>query len=393
MRRSLNSISITKGEYGGGFSAIDYFETAPRYIRITDINENGDLNGDIKAPSGNNSEWEQYFLEDGDLLFARSGATVGKTFLFERKYGKCIYAGYLIRFQLNKDIALPKFVYYYTKTSEYLSWVKNKQNVVAQPNINAKQYGLELQIPLPPLDTQKKIAAILDAADEYRQKTKALIEKYDQLAQSLFLEMFGDPVRNEKGWEIGKIRDLVSEVKYGTSAKSNDEGKYPYLRMNNITYEGFMDYSDLKYIDISEEERNMYLVKKGDLLFNRTNSKELVGKTGIIDIDKEMVIAGYLIRIRTNELANPYYLWAYLNSKWAKKTLLNMCKSIVGMANINAQELQEIKTLKPPIVLQNRFEERYKAICEQKQQAQASLQKAEELFNSLLQRAFKGELV
>jgi type I restriction enzyme S subunit len=188
------------------------------------------------------------------------------------------------------------------------------------------------------------------------------------------------------------IRDLIIEAKYGTSSKASDIGALPYLRMNNITYDGYMDLRNLKYIDVSNDEKTKYLVKKGDIIFNRTNSKELVGKTGIISQDDEMIIAGYLIRMRTNENANPYYIWRHLNSDWAKSTLLNMCKSIVGMANINAQELQNIKILKAPIDLQNQFAERVAVIEEQKAIAQKSLEKSESLFNSLLQKAFKGEL-
>jgi len=154
-----------------------------------------------------------------------------------------------------------------------------------------------------------------------------------------------------------------------------------------------MDYSKLKYIDIDDKDKHKYLVKKGDVLFNRTNSKELVGKTGIIQSDEEAVIAGYLIRVRVNELANPFYIWGHLNSRWAKLTLNNMCKNIVGMANINAQELQDIIILKAPKELQNQFATRIQAIEAQKAQAQESLKKSEDLFNSLLQRAFKGELV
>lgn len=262
----------------------------------------------------------------------------------------------------------------------------------AQPNISA---GIikKIQIPLPSLLTQQKIAEILDTADQLRQYNKQLIEKYDALTQSYFLEMFGDPVRNKKGWEVTSIRELCSEVKYGTSEKSIENGTFSYLRMNNITYGGYMDFSNLKYIDIPEKDLHKYLVKKGDILFNRTNSKELVGKTGLITTDQEYIIAGYLIRVRTNELANPYYIWAHLNSKWSKMTLHNMCKNIVGMANINAQELQDIQILKAPILLQNQFAERVQIIETQKQQAQEALAKSEDLFQGLLQRAFKGELV
>ncbi len=262
----------------------------------------------------------------------------------------------------------------------------------AQPNISG---GIikKIKIPLPPLATQKKIAAILDAADTHCQKTKQLLAKYDELAQSIFLEMFGDPVTNPKGWEVGEIADLVSEVKYGTSSKAKDGGELEYLRMNNITYKGDMDYSKLKYIDLTTQELKKYTTKKYDLLFNRTNSKELVGKTGIVLDDKTRAIAGYLIRIRLKEKGNPFFVWAHLNSKWAKLTLENMCKNIVGMANINAKELQKIKTLVPPRKVQDAFEVRLKSINNQKINLVNSLNCSENLFNSLLQKAFKGELV
>lgn len=254
-------------------------------------------------------------------------------------------------------------------------------------------YLTKAKIPLPPLKIQEKIAAILDKADELRQNDKKILEKYDQLAQSVFLEMFGDPITNRKGFKLCIIRDLVSEVKYGTSAKSEENGKYPYLRMNNITYSGYLDLSDLKYINMSEKEVVKYSVRRGDLLFNRTNSKELVGKSSVFNIDREMVIAGYLIRMRVNAAANPYYIWGYLNSKHGKLTLTSMCKNIVGMANINAQELQDIKILKAPLELQNKFAEIVYAIEIQKSITKRSLDKSEELFQSLLQKAFSGKLI
>lgn len=251
---------------------------------------------------------------------------------------------------------------------------------------------VNLNIPLPPPEEQKKIVEILDVADSFRQKDQQLVEHYDRLSQSLFLDMFGVPNNNIHGFEVGTIRELVSTVNYGTSAKAQAEGEYSYLRMNNITYQGYMDFESLKYIDLSEKDKEKYLAKKGDILFNRTNSKELVGKTGLFDEDEEMALAGYLIRVRTNEKANPYYIWRFMNSVYCKTVLRHMCKSIVGMANINAQELQNIKVLVPPIELQNQFEKKAKEIEKQKKLVQLSLKKSDDLFNSLLQKAFKGEL-
>lgn len=213
-----------------------------------------------------------------------------------------------------------------------------------------------IPLSIPPLEEQKRIAAILDKADSLRRKRAQAIALADDFLRATFLDLFGDPVTNPKGWPVGTIRDLVASVNYGTSSKADEaEGQYPILRMMNITYEGRWDFSSLKYIDLSEKEKEKYLARKGDLLFNRTNSKELVGKSAVFESDEAMAIAGYLIRVRTNELANPYYIAAYLNSPHGKQTLFSMCKSIVGMANINAQELQDIRIQIPPVELQNKY--------------------------------------
>ena len=124
--------------------------------------------------------------------------------------------------------------------------------------------------------------------------------------------------------------------------------------------------SSIKYINVSDNEVEKYVVRKGDILFNRTNSKELVGKTCVFKEDIDMIIAGYIIRVRVNEKVNAEYLSAVLNSKYGKNTLFDMCKAIVGQANINAQELQNIKIIIPPIELQNQFAEFVEQVEKQK---------------------------
>ncbi|MGE6461188.1 restriction endonuclease subunit S [Pseudoalteromonas tetraodonis] len=250
-----------------------------------------------------------------------------------------------------------------------------------------------LEIPLPLLDEQKRIAAILDKADTIRRKRQQAIQLADDFLRSVFLDMFGDPVTNPKGFPIGTIRDFVETANYGSSGKASEtKGQYPMLRMGNITYEGAWDFTNLKYIDLSEKDKPKYLTQKGDLLFNRTNSKELVGKTAVFEEEKPMAIAGYLIRVRTNELGNNYYLSGYLNSAHGKKTLVGMCKSIVGMANINAQELQDIKILLPPIELQNEYEQIVRATKSKLKSFDKSAELLDDNFNSLSQQALKGQL-
>jgi type I restriction enzyme, S subunit len=256
------------------------------------------------------------------------------------------------------------------------------------------KYLKEKKLPIPDkISDQFHIATLLSKAENLISQRKESIRLLDEFLKSTFLEMFGDPSTNRKNFPKGTLRDVVTEVKYGTSSPAEDEGLFPYLRMNNITTDGYMDYSKLKFINIIDErEKEKYVVRKGDLLFNRTNSKELVGKTGVFNEDSEMIIAGYLIRIRTNDKINPWFLWGYLNSIHGKQKLFGMCKSIVGMANINAQELQGIRILIPPIDLQTKFAQIVEKTEALKTQYRQSLMELENLYGSLSQKAFKGEL-
>ncbi len=248
------------------------------------------------------------------------------------------------------------------------------------------------EIPLPPLPEQKRIAAILDKADAIRRKRQQAIQLADEFLRAVFLDMFGDPGLNPKNWPMGTIRDLAEDVRYGSSAKAGQDGNFPMLRMNNITYTGGWDFSNLKYIHMSEKDQEKYLVRQGEILFNRTNSKELVGKTAVYREEEPMAFAGYLIRIRTNKLANPEYIAAYLNSKHGKTTLQSMCKSIVGMANINAQEMQDIKIALPPRSLQDQYAKIVNRTLKHRAQHLIAKDKSNNLFCSLSQRSFRGEL-
>ena len=167
--------------------------------------------------------------------------------------------------------------------------------------------------------------------------------------------MFGLPEENVHGYDIATIGDVVCDVHYGTSKKASEEGEYIYLRMNNITYEGELDLSETKRISLPEKELSGCLVQNGDVLFNRTNSRELVGKTCAFDLPEPMVIAGYIIRLRTTGKVHPYYLSTFLNLERSKKMLMSMAKGAVGQANINAQEVQSIEIVLPPADKQEDF--------------------------------------
>lgn len=249
-----------------------------------------------------------------------------------------------------------------------------------------------IEIPLLPLPEQRRIAAILDKADALRSKRREALAQLDHLAQSIFVEMFGNPATNAKRWPMVAIKDLLVSASYGTSEKSSAKGQYPVLRMNNITKTGEIDLSELKYMDLDESEHARYLVKSGDVLFNRTNSADLVGKTAIFRETKPMAYAGYLVRLRTNSHNDPEYLAGFMNTPYAKRVLRGMCKSIIGMANINATEVQTIKIAHPPLALQTQYRERIEALNQLKAGHRVMLSELNELFASLQHRAFRGEL-
>ena len=161
---------------------------------------------------------------------------------------------------------------------------------------------------------------------------------------------------NPHGYDVQTIGDVASDVHYGTSKKASESGRYKYLRMNNITYGGELDLSDLKYIDVEEKDLKGCLVQKGDVLFNRTNSRDLVGKTCAFNLDEPMIIAGYIIRLRMNGKIAPDYLATFMNLDSSKRMLMKMAKGAVGQANINAKEVQSIKIIVPPVEIQKEFE-------------------------------------
>ena len=251
----------------------------------------------------------------------------------------------------------------------------------------------KIKIPLPPLAEQKRIAGILDAADALRATRREALAHLDALLQATFLDLFGDPVLNPMGWEMGVVGDLLKSANYGTSKKADVEnGEYPILRMNNITYSGAWDFTSLKYIDLDEKDLPKHLVHKGQILFNRTNSKELVGKTAVFRREEPMAFAGYLVRGIVNNAADPEYIGAFMNTPQMKQFLQNKCKSIVGMANINAKEFQAIPIPKPPLDLQRRFAAIVAAVERQKARQRVHLAELDTLFAALQQRAFTGEL-
>lgn len=336
-------------------------------------------------------ERQKFSLVPGDLLVCEGGEP-GRCAVVTEELDGVYYQKALMRVRPHSERLTPAFLQRFMQhaASQGVFRKGGNQSTIAHfPAIRLNA----LEVPLPPLHEQKRIAAILDATETLRFKRRSSIADLDSLVQSAFLDMFGDPLTNPKGWPVGVVGDLLASANYGTSKKPHDtDGAFPVLRMNNITYQGGWDFSSLKYVDLTAAEQSKYLVQQGQLLFNRTNSKELVGKTAVYRRATPVAFAGYLVRAIVNEHADGEYVGAFMNTVRTKAYLRSRCKNIIGMANINAQEFQAIPVPKPPVELQRRFAGIVGSIERQRDQLMAQLSELDKLFASLQSRAFSGAL-
>ena len=313
-----------------------------RYIDISSISQEEKLiipNSEIlvsDAPSR-----ARQLIEAGDILVSTVRPNLNAVALVSDNLDGAIASTGFCVLRTDQKHLYNRYLFQWVRSPVFIESMVKQATGQSYPAVSDKIVKESL-ILLPPFEEQKRIAAILDQADALRRLRQRAIDRLNTLGQAIFYEMFGDPATNPKSWPIVTIKELTASTQYGTSSKAGDVGNFPILRMGNINESGAFDYSSLKYIDLSALDIEKYTVRDGDILFNRTNSPDLVGKTGVYRGNSIYAFAGYLVRLRVNEKAVPEYVGIYLNSPFGKKILRNMCKTIIGMANINAKELLTI---------------------------------------------------
>jgi len=261
----------------------------------------------------------------------------------------------------------------------------------AVPGLN-RDDAYEQEIRYPPLPEQRRLAALLDKADRVRRLRRYALELSETYLQAVFLEMFGDVQSNSKGWDRGTIDEAVAFSQYGTSQRSNSEQKgYPILGMANITYSGSLDLASLAYVELSRKEFNELRLEPGDIIFNRTNSTELVGKTAHWNYVFDAVLASYLVKLKLKSHVLPDYFVALLNTSYYKQLFQKRCKKAVGQSNISPTLLKEFPFLFPPLHLQEKLERIAQRIDRLRAQQREAGRQAEHLFQTLLQRAFRAD--
>jgi type I restriction enzyme S subunit len=387
--RSLGSLVSVEPEYGSGERAVPMTNaTDVKYIRITDFDDDGIPDGhefvtaEVTDP--------RYALQPGDIIFARSGATVGKTYLYTGDIGAAIFAGYCIRFRFNPALVLPEFVYFYTKTSRYQTWVKSIQRPSGQPNINKEEFK-SFTIPLLSLDIQRALVAEMDAARESR---RAKLNQADELLKSLdgwLLSQLGVTVPPKskhkvfatrlgeakgradvafhsprfrairEGIEHGKypartVRSFCISIKSGFAAGKQDQAEnevdgVPHLRPLNLSIYGDLSLIGTKYVPRTSVAVND-LCKKEEVLFNNTNSEELVGKSAVFNLDVDCACSNHMTRLGLTPDASPYFVAALFNALRSTGYLGMLATNFVNQAGINADTLAALHVPFPALDIQ-----------------------------------------
>lgn len=409
----LKDILVCKPQYGASEPGVTRTNTLePRYIRITDIDNYGLICNEEMGATAANIE-DKYILFENDILIARSGATVGKSYIHKKKPYSCFFAGYLIRFTIDKNKALPEYIFTYTQLNTYKEWINAVQRPSGQPNINSEEYQ-SLEIPLPNIIVQQEIVNIINSA--YNQKlqkeseAQQLLESIDTYilnelgitlpkiktdlksrmflvnrseletrfdpyySQGYFKEAFSALYRGN--YPIYSIKSLSKLITSGITPKSGGEAYtddketgIPFIRSGNIDINGDFDFEDLLYIkpEIHETVMKSSQVYKNDLMIAIVGAT--IGQVGIFLDEREANINQAIALVRLKEGNNIQYIKELIKSRVGQLSL-NRLKRPVARANINLEEISTIKIPLPPLAKQQEIANHIYSIRQQAKQLQ-----------------------
>tara|TARA_R110002124_G_scaffold55708_1_gene157658 strand:+ start:18116 stop:19324 length:1209 start_codon:yes stop_codon:yes gene_type:complete len=342
---------------------------------------------------------EKQKLKEGDILITASTGSkkaIGKNGAASQNFDAAF--GAFCKVVRPKKSIDKNYLKHFFQTSYYRNTIRDAVNGANINNIKNGHLN-DLKIPLAPLVTQKKIAAILDAADAHRQKTKQLLAKYDELAQSIFLDMFGDPAVDINRWSNYDLVDLAlsnKDVKCGPFGTQLSKSEYtekgvPVWGIPQIN-SNFIKAPSEFVSDKKAKELEQYSVVEGDIVMSRK------GNVGACALFTENQVSGILhsdaikIRLDQRKILPIFLIWQFRLSRLLQTQVGNVSSGAI-MAGINVTKLKRVQIVVPDYELQRSFKDRLALVDKQKSNALEALKKGEGLFNSLLQKAFNGEFV
>ncbi|GHD56965.1 restriction endonuclease subunit S [Jeongeupia chitinilytica] len=382
-----------------------------RMLRITDIQDNKVNWSSVPFCDISHDGLAKYSLNDGDIVFARTGATVGKSFLIVSDIKNAVFASYLIRVRPTL-VETSKYLNYFFGSDFYWNQITEFSSGIGQPNVNGSKLKA-LKIQLAPLPEQKRIADKLDATlarvDACRERLARVAPILKRFRQSVLAaatsgrltEDWRDSRKLALDWVDSTFGEIALDLRYGTAKKCSEVAiGSAVLRIPNIGADGAPNLNDLKYAEFDEIERAKLVLRIGDLLIIRSNgSVDLVGKASVIDSAAEgMLFAGYLIRLRPDEIRIiPKFSWMVISSPQIRQVIEMTAKSTSGVNNINSEELRSLPLRLPSIDEQTEIIHRVETLFAFAERLEARLAAAQtaadRLTPSLLAKAFRGELV
>ena len=344
------------------------------------------------------NDCDGWLLQYGDILFSHINSVehIGKCAVYEGAPEKLVHGMNLLCLRPDKAKLVPQFAKYLIRSMVFRSRLSNFINkAVNQASVSIGNLKT-IPVEVPTLDEQRRIAAILDKADAIRRKRQESIRLTEEFLRSTFLEMFGDPETNPKGWpeiRLEDIADIQSGITKGRKLNGQETMNVPYMRVANVQ-DGHIALGEIKEIEATPVEIERYRLLSGDILLTEGGDPDKLGRGAVWQGEITPCIhQNHIFRVRPNaDKVLPDYLSALIGSVRGKQYFLGAAKQTTGIASINKTQLSNFPALLPPIALQRQFTETVRKI----EAVQVKLSTISELqgtcINSLTHRAFRGEL-
>ena len=389
-------IQIT-GEWG---SECTENETGTKVLRTTNFTPEGRINyDDVVVRSINESKVEKKRLHCGDIILEKSGGTektpVGRVVFCDESIEESIYLcnNFTQAMRVNQTIAIPRYVFYFMwnlHCSGRTDLLQNKTTGIR--NLQVKSY-LNEECPLPTLDEQRKIAAVLDKVSALIAKRRQQLDKLDEMVKAKFVEMFGDTILNPNHLQsipLQNMADIVSGITKGRKTNNTELFEVPYMAVSNVKA-GHIDWTTVKTIEATKAEIEQYRLLPYDVLMTEGGDPDKLGRGAIIREPPENCIhQNHIFRVRTDMTKLlPQYFEEYLQHAKAKKYFLNCAKQTTGIASINMKQLRNLPVLLPDLKYQRKFSAFVEQIGYQKLTIQRSFDKLEVLKKVLMQEYFE----
>jgi type I restriction enzyme S subunit len=330
------------------------------------------------------------FLKEGDILVARMPDPIGRACIFPGDKHPCVTVVDVCIIRPNPREICNRWLMWMINSPQFKRQLDQYISGTTRQRISRKNLQ-KLKIPLPPLEEQRRIAAILDKADGVRRKRKEAIRLTEELLKSTFLEMFGDPVTNPKGWEICELQNVCNRVTDGTHQPPNwaDEG-IPFLFVSNIV-NGEIDFKVSKHITEESwfELTSRCPIEINDILYTTVGS---YGNAALVRTKNRFCFQRHIAHIKPDSRSiEPEFLLGMMQSDWIRQQADKQARG-VAQKTLNLRELKKFTIFTPPIEEQKKYVKLRQGVEKQLSYYRSALEQSENLFNSLLQRAFRGEL-